>query len=336
MSRRAELRPLATFIVLAAGINVVASWATRLAVDPSRRILIATGACFDVIFVVSALYYWLLVRPGFHSAEQADVDVGRGLGGPPQSFRSPQSLWLVALSGVTRSIFLFPAGTLGKTIAIGACECGFIAIVVYVVRGAGRIQQTDDPDILAKLVEAMRTVIPVGLLAHLVASELCVWYFAFGAWRKPKFSPGVRAFTIHQRSGKADLFAAAAIGSLFEILPVHLLLRSRSHALAWIATSISLYGAVWLMALSKSFSLRPILVATDFIAIRFGLLFDLKLTQGDIERIYCADSMVTIELSHAMTARGPMGIPRRVERVKIAPDDVTGFQNAIQNWREGH
>lgn len=311
-SRRAELRPLAAFFVLAAVINVVASFATRLAVDPSRRMLVASGACFDVIFVVSALYYWLLVRP---------------------AYRTPQSLWLVALAGIARSVFLLPAGTVGRAIAIAACECGFIAIVVCVVRGT---RKGEDPDIVAKLQGAMMTVIPARSVAQVLASELCIWYFAFGAWRRPRLSPNVRAFTIHQRSGKADLFAAAAIGSLFEIFPVHLLLRSRSHALAWVATSVSFYGAIWLMALSKSFSLRPILVAGDFLAIRSGLLFDLRLTHGDVSGVYCADSIVTIELSHAMTARGPMGIPKRVERVQIAPDDLAGFQNAIQEWREGH
>jgi hypothetical protein len=310
--RRAELRPLATFLALALTINIVASIATRSIADPSRRMIVATGASFDVIFVVSALYYWLLVRP---------------------AFRTPASLFLIALAGVFRAAFLFPAGTTSKMIAMMTCEVGFIALVICLVRHSrGILQVSADPDVLVRLQNVVAIAIPFGPLAHLLAYELCVWYYALGAWRRPQLPPDSYSFTVHERSGKADLLAVAAIGSLFEILPVHLLLRRWSPTAAWVAPAISLYGAVWLMALSRSFSLRPTLVARDFLAVRFGLLFNLRLIRGDVRGVQRSESLVTLELTHPMVARGPMGIPKRLERVQITPDDSSGFFEAVTSW----
>lgn len=309
---RAERWPLAIFLTLALMINVVASAVTRSITDPSRQVLVTAGACFDVIFVISALYYWLLVRPGL---------------------RSPLSLCWIALAGLLRSAFLVPIGAAGKTIALTACEGGLLAIVIYMVRRSRRsIVYPANSDAVTHLQTVVATVIPIGGLARLFAHELAVWCYALGIWRKPRFAPDRRTFTVHQRSGKADLLAIAGIASLFEIIPMHLLLRRWSLTGAWIATSMSMYGAVWLMAVSRSFSARPTVLAKDLIAVRLGLLLGLDVTRSDIADIHRNDSGIVIELKQPMTAWGPMGIPRKMTRIEFKPDDPSGFLYSVTEW----
>ena len=64
--------------------------------------------------------------------------------------------------------------------------------------------------------------------------------------KKPTDIPaGAEAFTLHKRSGFADLLWIVALASLLEIAPVHLIAHHWSAAASWIATGLGLYGAFW-------------------------------------------------------------------------------------------
>jgi hypothetical protein len=121
--------------------------------------------------------------------------------------------------------------------------------------------------------------------AAAVATEFSVLYYAL-AWKpKPHFPPGMRGFSMHERSGSSVLMLCLAFLSLIEIVPVHLMVNAWSPTAAWIATGLSIWGAIWMIATSRAFALRPMLVGSESIVVRYGLLFRLRIPVDRIRSV---------------------------------------------------
>jgi hypothetical protein len=63
---------------------------------------------------------------------------------------------------------------------------------------------------------------------------------------------------------------------------VHLLVARWSVTVAWILTALSVYGAVWLVAVARSFSLRPVLLTGDELIVRAGLLWTVRIPRSQV------------------------------------------------------
>jgi hypothetical protein len=291
----------ALFVLLALAINAIDSAAMRAAVNSPRRMIVVTGAWFDMIVVVAALYYWLLVRSGI---------------------RGRWTVVPIALAGLVRA-------TSSKALVAGLCELALIAFVVVHLRGRRRT-----PDPVEAIAGAMRRLFPPRL-AGILATEFGILYYALFSWRaRPNIPPGATAFTIHKKSGHRDLLYAAALISVIEIIPAHILLHLWSQAWAWAATALSLYAGVWLIGLARSIDLRPSLAGPDFLEIRYGLLFRLHVPRERIAQVRragmddkCAavprrsEPELCIELTGMLEAERLFGTRRMVTAVAVALDD---------------
>jgi hypothetical protein len=136
------------------------------------------------------------------------------------------------------------------------------------------------------------------------------------------------------------LLYAIAVASLFEIVPVHLLLHRWSPLAAWVATSLSLYAMIWLIGLARSITLQPVVVGPDSVDIRFGLLFRLRIPRDEIASIRGAEPgdtvvprrsepNVCLQLRRRMKAEGALGMTRQVDRIALAADEPAEFQRAL-------
>ena len=106
-------------------INIVEGTLTRSADDARRQLILAVAGSFDVIIIVAALYYWLLVRAGI---------------------RTRASMIVVTLIATARAAFLFPNGGTPKMFVAAIGELGFIAIVMIYVRRVRRANQKTETD----------------------------------------------------------------------------------------------------------------------------------------------------------------------------------------------
>jgi hypothetical protein len=305
----------AGFLLLAVTINVVDSAITRSIADPGKRALVAAAATADLVLVVSALYYWLLVRPGIR---------GRG------------SLVPVFLLGALHASMLYPNARVLAASVGGLCEAGLIGYVAVWVRrrSRGEAREEDAADAIRAVLES---IFPAPGAARLIAMELSILYYALFSWRaKPKIPAGAHAFTLHKKSGCVELFYVIALVSLMETLPVHLLIGHWSRLWAWIASSVSLYGMIWMIGVARSISLRPSLAGPEYLDLKFGLLFRLRLRRGDIATVRPATAAdaagavaiprrgepnVCIELTRTAAAEGPFGTHKTVNRVVLAVDE---------------
>ena len=239
------------FLALALVINVAA---TMIA---SRRPQLAAPAALDMTVTVTALYYWLLVRPGL---------------------RPRKSLLFVALLGLLRASLAFPHIVPGREFILAALELAVVGTLAKVFLSAG-----DDP--VTGIQAAVAGMVPFSAAGRALAGELSVLYYAF-AWRARAHVPaGARPFTMHKTSAIADLMLVIAPFSLLEIFPVHLLAAHWSRLLAWALTVLTGYGALWTFALGRSFALRPGLVTESEILVRFGLAFSLRIPKDCIETV---------------------------------------------------
>ena len=311
------------FALAALTVNLVDNAVLRSIADPRKRLIVAAGATLDIVLIVTAIYYWLLVRPGI---------------------RGRASVLPIALLGVLRATLLFPDARVLTAAIAGLCEAGLIAFVMVHVRSRARrhANRLSDP------ADALRASLESLLAPHVarfVAAELSIFYYALFSWRsKPHVPEDARAFTLHEKTGHADLFYAVAALSVFEIFPVHLLLHHWRPALAWIATGLSLYGMIWLIGLARSFRLRPGLIGPDYLDVRYGLLFRLRIPRENLAAVRRAEAgdaasatvvprrsepPLCIDLIQPMEAESLFGLRRRVQRIGLALDDAAGFRSAL-------
>ena len=114
------------------------------------------------------------------------------------------------------------------------------------------------------------------------------------------FRRGAGRLTVHRRGGVADLFLAMVFLSALEIPAIHLLLaHAAGTKAAWIATGLSVYGMVWLIAMRRAMTLRRSLVRPEGILVRSGLLFSLWIPAEKIRSVTACDA-----------ASGGFSIPR--------------------------
>jgi hypothetical protein len=308
------------FLTLAVAINLVDGLVVTSHVRAGQRTAVAIAAALDVVVVVSAIYYWLLVRPGFQRW---------------------WSLAPVAVAGLWRAMYLFPSVAPLRALAAGVCEMALIAFVVVQVRRTMRGRQEGDP--VDALRGAVASIIAAPLAANLLAAELSVLYYAFAWGARPQVPEGARAFTLHRRGGQQDILFAAAIGALLEIVPVHLLIHRWSAVGAWVATAVSLYGAVWLVGVARSLELRPVLVGPDYLDLRYGLLFRIRVSREMFARVSRpgphdaeqtvvprrAEPNVRVQFAAPVAAERLFGRRKMVTSVAVAADDDEEFLAAM-------
>jgi hypothetical protein len=314
------------FFLIALTINVIDGALTRSIVDARPRMLMAIGASFDVVFVVTGLYYWLLIRPGI---------------------RTRWSLIPIAMAGVLHATYMFPHAAAERAILAEICELSLIGFVVVRVRRVIRRDPSDfsHTDPVQAIRETLAAVFLFSPMANICATELAVLYYALLSWRaKPDVPFGAKEFSIHRRTTQPDILFLLAVMTLVEILPLHLLLSHWSPVWAWIATGLGLYAAIWLIGLARSIELRPALIGVDYLDLRYGLLFRARIPGEVIRAVRRIDENdvpaaavvlrrgkpnLCIEFSNPIDAEGPFGLRKRISRVAFTADDVARFEQVL-------
>jgi hypothetical protein len=298
-------------------IHLVAFLMVRLAPRPAVQI----GAALDVAVTVPVLYFLLVVRAGLQPLV---------------------SLLPLCLFGLLRATWLVPRIAAARPPVAAAAELAVIALIVVRLRrgfhaaGAAR-------DALERIETAASAIVPWRPAAAVLAGEMAVFYYAFGAWwQRPHAPEGSRAFSIHQQSGVAALFGALAGAGLIEAGLVHLVVMRWSVVAAWVLSALSLYGTVWLIAAARSFPLRPVLLEPGELLARGGMIWTVRIPLAAIRAIEsgvarydlklpaASHPNLVLRLAQPVTAHGMYGMTRQVASLALAIDDPAGFHRALR------
>ena len=306
------------FACTAVAINLVAFLMVRLA----PRAEVGIGAALDVAVTVPALYFLLVVRGGLQPVI---------------------TILPLCLLGLLRATYLAPQIAWTRPAVAAAAELAVAALIAVRVRRGLRAAGADC-DVLARIEGAACEIFPSGRVAAVLAGEIAVFYYAFASWKQRPHAPeGSRAFTIHEQSGVAALFGALAGVGVMEAALVHVVVMRWSAAAAWALTALSIYGTVWLIAVARSFVLRPVLVQSGQLVARGGIMWSVRIplaticavesgsARCDLKLPPASEPNVVLRLAEPVTARGMYGMTRRVSSLALAIDDRSGFERALTN-----
>src|SRR6266852_942454 len=305
--------PVLLFIGFALLVNTTASFVGHAFAHASHRPIIAAAACFDMIVLVPAMYYWLVVRRG----------------GQPVA----TVLGMFCLCAV-RASFVFP-GVVRSELVVAGAEIGVFAFLFYRVNRALRRGRAFylRGDITQQLEAAAREMIPVEKAAKVIACEGAIFYYAFFSWgARPHIPAGSQSFSTHKQTGFVGLLWALSALSLIEVPLVHVMVHQWSRGVAWTLTGLGVYGIVWVVALARSVVLHPLRLCGEFLEIRKGFLWSLRIPlreivtvqrvsgppcsrrrRGYLRAALGADPQFLVALQSPLMAQGPYGLSKQVD-----------------------
>lgn len=314
--------PLWVFAVIAVIVNGLSVWVHSSGADPAKLALIRGALFFDLAVTLPIAYYMLAIRG-------ADRPVG--------------TFWLVSTLCLVRAVWMLPDGSSLRIAAAGFVEVAVGAVVFTQVRKALK-HRGGHSDPVDSIAASVRSLIPSDIVANALSTELAVFYYAFARANKVE---APRTFTIHERSGIRDIAWAIAALSVVETGIVHYLLAKWNVGAAWVLTAFSIYGGIWMIALARSFAMRPIIVDETGILLRKGILWRLFVPASQIERIdvekpgasertidfaVWSEPALFIRTRGPVSAQGPFGMRRAVSVVGVDPDDASGFEAALREF----
>jgi len=233
----------------------------------------------------------------------------------------------VILSGLLRVTYIASFEGLTKLAVAAACELG----IAWFVMSRGR----------------------ESFAARLFMAELSILRLAFAGWLlKPQIRSGSRTFTMHEDNGTAMIFGSMAVMSLVEAGLMHMVLQRWSGLAAWCLTGLSVYGALLLAALARSFAVFPIDLGDDSLLLRAGMLWSVEVTPANFANIGpvtfpiperrapgyvritgLGEPNLLIELHEPVLAEGLYGRRKLVSRLGVSADDPAGFTRSLQDWK---
>lgn len=185
-----------------------------------------------------------------------------------------------------------------------------------------------------------------------VSSELLIFYYAFGAWKK---SPpaGKGYFTLHTKSSLIAFQIMLIHAIIIETLGLHWWLHDKSVILSIVLLILNVYSVIFFLADIHAVRLNPVKITENNVYISLGLAKKMVISVDDIGSItmekekleqklnpkttidFIAKDFETVhphmilELKQPCPAIVLFGIEKRYTRVAIRLDDPAGFQQAL-------
>ena len=319
------------FALLATAVYAAEILTVRLAIPRAPRPgLLAAAVAFDLIVVVPAAYWFLMLRRR-----------------QPVSRLMP--VFLLSLMGAAAVLPATYRGIVPVVRLLAApAELVIFGMIVVRARRAFRDAPAGLADAAERFRDAAVASLPSRAAAEAVAYELSLLYYAVLGWRA-RPARDANAFSYHVKSGYGGIVFALAVATLVEGAAVHMLVHPHSAAAAWILTGLSAYGLFWLLGDYQAVRLRPIVVADDALRLRTGLRWSATIAWTDVAAL--ADGgraplpkrapgwghmtaigapKLVLELKREVEVRGPYGITRRVRRIGLTVDDAKRFRVEVE------
>lgn len=296
-----------------------------------RASVFGVGATIDLTVTLAAATWWLASRRG-HLPRRAPA--------------------VVIAIGLLATRLLFPEGAraTGTVLRIGwgGVELAVIALLVARSRqiGARRraLRLAGVPD--AEALEQALAPAVGEWTARLLAGELDALGHAFGGWRRATPREDDRTFTLHRRSHYAVIVAVLLFAVAGETAGLHVILAQWSRVAAWIATLLSVWGALWILGDMHAVRLRPLRLADDGLVIELGIRWRAFVPYDAIHAVAVAASPrrgprtlaatvvgaadVHVTLCRPLEARGLLGRTKRFDEVLLSADRPEAFIEALR------
>ncbi|GMV03842.1 MAG: hypothetical protein AMXMBFR53_01240 [Gemmatimonadota bacterium] len=191
---------------------------------------------------------------------------------------------------------------------------------------------------LAAIAWVVRKARSPGRLHDVLAYEAEVLATALGGWRRRE--PPAGALTVHRKAAWGAVVGALLLVTAAEVAAVHVVVSRWSPALAWVLTSLGIYGALWLLGDWKACRARPLVLEDGTLRIRFGLRWKVDVPVDRIVAVRVASGpglatkpaadlrlalpgapQVVLELDRPVTAVGIYGLRREARTLALGLDE---------------
>lgn len=252
--------------------------------------------------------------------------------------------FLIASSVLPEGVAFFGYAGLVLIPAMEVVGLTYLGLRIYRTRRAFLGEKSIGLDLIERLRRAFEQEIKPVALARAAAFEIGVFAYLLFIWRRPAGA----SFSYHRHNGAQILLTVLLFLLLFETIGIHVLLSLWSETAAWVATAISTYFAIQIVAHLKAVSLRPISVTERDVMIRSGILGDVAVAREAVETAMVIDGTVDgpafdllplgamsqpnvrLILREPAVVYGIYGIKNDATVIQISVDDPAGFIEAIK------
>lgn len=172
-----------------------------------------------------------------------------------------------------------------------------------------------------------------------LADELTILRYAITGWRTPKRID----FTMHREAGWSLFAGVLVFLTIVETPVLHIIFVAVDLPVAaWIATGLSLYGAVWLIGDAHAIRHGGISVTAASVDIRLGVRVRGSIARADIVRVdreipagavratIMSTNVVVLHLAREVELRGLLGRKKRGTAVALTVDEPDRLMEALR------
>ncbi|TPG62338.1 hypothetical protein [Hymenobacter nivis] len=325
-----RLRPLLLFAGLALAIVATEHAIATRAVFYQYPALPA-AVVFDVLVVVPALFYWLVVRRYGLPLSTVGAAVGACLA---------LAYWLLPASRQQplRALAFLPALLEGAALLAAAAR----ARRLWRAYRAARRHLSWGPSLGRALEQGL------GLPGvFLVAETNMLRYAVLGWWAPVEARPAHAAFSGHRTSGFVALMATAGFLTLIETAAAHLAVGHWHPAAANWLTLASGYTLLLLVAHTHAVRLCPLLLGPRALVVRVGFAWEVAVPRGAVvataireapapapdtlnaAKVLLASPNVLLTFAAPVVVAGPYGTRRTVRRLALYLDQPQALLGAL-------
>jgi len=246
-------------------------------------------------------------------------------------------LTLLTISQTTNSTRLL--------IGLGLAEVLLATYFLHKIAKASKHLRTPKQNTQARVQSFMSAAFqnsPASPIFHLAFTEIQLINLALTGWLKqPKQSK--EHFSYHKNFDSSIMLAIALI-TMFEALPLHLLIHQWSNLAAWLITALHLYSLLWLAGLYQSYRHKPITLSKDTLELNQGLIWTVSIPLSSLLRFektqenHLATLKVslkkktefTVTLKHPIKAYGLFGIRKKSKSFSFNVDENDRFEKLLR------
>lgn len=320
-----QLRAL-LFAGLAIGIYAVALAIVRTVPALDDPELLSAAVTLDLVALVPAIYYLLLVRSRIAPAVSLLPVILLSFAVASRVIPEQHQTLLHVLSGV------LPLAEL----ALG----GWVGLRIW--RLTRSLGAEGGVDVHSRLQQQLRQLLGSRFVAELLAYELSIVYYLFRPTKA--VTVGEMDFSHHRKGGYGPVLAVLLMVGGVELFGIHLLLQRWSTTAAVLHILLSLYGMIWLVGDFRALRARPHRLTETHLEVRTGLRWSMDIpwarvvsvrrawgptgqeTEGYRALVPLASIDYLVTLDSEMEALGPYGIRKPVQRIGIQIDDKERFE----------
>lgn len=294
----------------------------------SQRPLLPVGVTVDLLVVVPALFYFLVVRPCGLSVASLSGAVGAGLA---------LAFWLipVAQQQPLRALHWLPVLLEAVALAVAATK---VRRLVRAYRAAYAAEARVGPSLRAAVGELGRPG------AFLLAEVDLLRYALLGWWAAPEVPAAAVPHSNYRASGFTAFIVMVAVALLVETAALHLLVGHWSPAVANWVLFFDVYAVLTCVAHGHAVRLRPSLLTADALQVRVGAMWQFTVPRAaladvaplhdhpaaqphtlNLTRLLFTTPNLLLTFAEPVELTGPYGTRRTARHVAIYLDKPQDF-----------